>query len=333
MSEPSTDRWTLSARRFRQIAIVTTAGLCLLVVAGGVVRLTGSGLGCDDWPNCNDESFVDVSSGHTAIEQVNRLLSGVIGIPTLAMAIGSFRVRPRRAGLVGASIAVLVTVLANGVVGGIAVRQDLHPALVQSHFLLAMASIAFGLVAIRRSALIDPIDRDADRDIDRDTDRVVDSMPRRAPLLGAGITAATALAIVTGTVVTGTGPHAGDEDVRRWGFDISTVARIHSTAVWMAVALALVLALQLRRRRGRAATAANRTMSAWMFVAIVQGGIGYLQYFTGVPEVLVAAHITGATALWVLTVWLAIDVGGAVRITTADVSKREHMASISAGVH
>ena len=90
------DRWTLSIGRFRQIALVTAVGLCLLVVAGGVVRLTGSGLGCDDWPNCNDQSFVDVSSGHTAIEQVNRLLSGLIGIPTLAMAIGSFRVRPAR---------------------------------------------------------------------------------------------------------------------------------------------------------------------------------------------------------------------------------------------
>ncbi len=122
------------------IAIVTAAGLCLLVVAGGVVRLTGSGLGCDDWPNCNAQSFVDVSSGHAAIEQVNRLISGFIGIPTLLMVIGSFRVRPRRSGLVGPSIGVLVTVLANAVVGGIAVRTDLHPALVQSHFLLAMAS-------------------------------------------------------------------------------------------------------------------------------------------------------------------------------------------------
>ncbi len=159
---------TMSLRRFRQIADPSTAaGLCLLVVAGGVVRLTGSGLGCDDWPNCNDQSFVDVSSGHTAIEQINRLLSGVIGIPTLAMAIGSFRVRPRRprrgpTGLVVPSLLVLVTVLANGVVGGIAVRADLHPALVQSHFLLAMASIAFALVAVRRSSP-EPGRRDARR--------------------------------------------------------------------------------------------------------------------------------------------------------------------------
>ena len=226
------DRWTLSAHRFRQLAIVTTAGLCLLVVAGGVVRLTGSGLGCDDWPNCNAESFVDVSSGHTAIEQVNRLLSGFIGIPTLAMAIGSFRVRPRRDGLVWPSLGVLFTVLANGVVGGLAVRSDLHPALVQSHFLLAMASIACALIAVRRSG--PPVERH--------------EPPVGPPLrlLTWLIAVLTAAALVTGTVVTGTGPHAGDEDVRRWGFEIATVARIHSLAVLMAIAAALAFAYVLR---------------------------------------------------------------------------------------
>jgi heme a synthase len=320
MSDSPTERWTLSARRFRQIAIVTTAGLCLLVVAGGVVRLTGSGLGCDDWPNCNDQSFVDVSSGHTAIEQLNRLLSGIIGVPTLAMAICSFRVRPRRAGLVGPALGVLVTVLANGVVGGLAVRQDLHPALVQSHFLLAMGSIAFGLIAISRSTTADC----------GGNERV----PPRVRVLVGAMAMATALAIITGTVVTGTGPHAGDQDVRRWGFDISTVAKTHSLAVWLAVALALVLALQLRREDHAASATLQRTFSAWMFVAVVQGGIGYLQYFTGVPEILVAAHITGATALWVLTVWLAVGVvTDAATKSGGDVAKREQLAGITAGLH
>jgi cytochrome c oxidase assembly protein subunit 15 len=81
------ERWTMTARRFRQVAMVTTVGVCVLIFAGGVVRLTGSGLGCDDWPNCNSERFVDVSSGHAAIEQINRLLSGLIGLPALAMAV------------------------------------------------------------------------------------------------------------------------------------------------------------------------------------------------------------------------------------------------------
>ena len=281
------ERFVLSPRRFRQIALVTAAGLCLLVVAGGVVRLTGSGLGCDDWPNCNAQSFVDVSSEHTAIEQINRLLSGFIGIPTLALAIGSFRVRPRRRGLVGPSLGVLATVLGNGVVGGIAVRTDLHPALVQSHFVLAMGSIAFALVAVRRAG---------------DT-----PAPSPAPVpirrMAWALGAMTGAALVTGTVVTGTGPHAGDEDVRRWGFAISTVARVHSTTVLATVAIALVLAWMLRGQVAQRDRFGS-LLSTWIFIAIVQGGIGYVQYFTGVPELLVGAHIAGATALWVATVVL-----------------------------
>ena len=116
----------------------------------------------------------------------------------------------------------------------------------------------------------------------------------------------TALAIVTGTVVTGTGPHAGDVDVRRWAFDISTVARVHSMFVLLAVAFGLGLALQLRTETRPVRDRSTKVLSSWMFIAVLQGGIGYLQYFTGVPEVLVGAHIAGATSLWAVTVWLVL---------------------------
>ncbi len=281
------DRLTMSLRRYRQIAIVTVAGLCLLVVAGGIVRLTGSGLGCDDWPNCNRESFVDVSSGHTAIEQVNRLLSGVIGVPVLLLVLGARRVRPQRSGLLGPAIAVLVSVLGNAVVGGIAVRGDLHPALVQSHFILAIVSITFAMIVVHRSGPV-PAQRAA--------------VSGAAGWLFVAVAALTALALATGTVVTGTGPHAGDEEARRWGFDISTVAMIHTAAVWSAVAAMLALLIVLHRHRNYSAHASR--LSAWIFVAAVQGGIGYVQYFNGVPELLVGAHLVGATALWVITVHL-----------------------------
>lgn len=277
-------------RRYRQVAIFTVAGLCLLVVAGGIVRLTGSGLGCDDWPACNDSSFVDVSSGHTAIEQVNRLLSGVIGVPTLILIVGAFRVWPRRRGLVAPALGVLATVFGNAIVGGLAVRGDLHPALVQSHFILAIASITFAMMLVHRSGP-DP----------------VGPPPESAGRGRAGrywaFAALTAAALATGTVVTGTGPHAGDEEARRWGFDISRVAQIHSVTVWFAVAAFLVLVVALRRDRAEFDRVSG-VLSTWMFIAIVQGGIGYVQYFNGVPEVLVAAHLAGATALWVVTVHL-----------------------------
>ncbi|MEP1125157.1 MAG: COX15/CtaA family protein [Ilumatobacter sp.] len=278
----------MTFKRYRQLAIVTTVGICVLVVAGGVVRLTGSGLGCDDWPNCNDERFIDVSTGHAAIEQFNRLLSGLIGLPTLLLAIVSFRAAPRGSGLRWPALGVLATVLANGVVGGIAVRGDLHPALVQSHFLLAMLSIAFGLIAIRASTGFA---------LDWSRWTVSDHRGR----LVSALVAATAAALVTGTVVTGAGPHAGEEDVRRFGFDIGTVARVHSVTVIVAVLTGVALAWLAARQRDHGF---QNLLSTWLFVALVQGAIGYTQYFTGVPELLVGAHIAGATLLWVSTVWL-----------------------------
>jgi cytochrome c oxidase assembly protein subunit 15 len=271
------------------LAIVTTVAVCALVVAGGVVRLTGSGLGCDDWPNCNSERFIDVSSGHAAIEQLNRLLSGLVAVPTLLLVVCAFRAAPRGSGLRWPALGVLASVLANGVVGGLAVLGDLHPSLVQSHFLLAMLSIAFGLVAVRAAS------------------------PRRIPwrrlatpdpilrLTGAAALS-TAGALVTGTVVTGSGPHAGEEDVRRYGFDIGTVARIHSVTVIVAVACGLGLAWLVVHRE----PSLRPPLSTWLFVAIVQGAVGYAQYFSGVPELLVGLHITGATALWVVTVRLTL---------------------------
>jgi len=282
-------RFTMSLRRYRRIAIITVAGVCFLTVAGAVVRLTGSGLGCDDWPNCNNERFIDVSTGHAAIEQANRLVSGLVGVPTLLMAIGAFRVRPLRRGLKVPSIVVLLSIFGNGVVGGMAVRGDLHPFLVQSHFLLAMVSILFGLVAIHRARP------------EQVTPRATIGVTSLVSLLFAGFGALMAASLVTGTVVTGAGPHAGDESARRYGFDISTVAEIHSVTVWIAVASFLALVVALRRDRDLFHRLSGR-VSTWMFIAVVQGGIGYVQYFNDIPATLVAAHVAGATALWVVTV-------------------------------
>ena len=279
----------MSLRRYRQIAILTVAGVCFLTIAGAVVRLTGSGLGCDDWPNCNNERFIDVSSGHAAIEQINRLVSGLVGIPTLLMAIGAFRVRPARRGLKVPSLVVLASILGNGVVGGLAVRGDLHPFLVQSHFLLAMVSIGFGLWAIHRAR--------PEEIVSRTVIGVTPLVTRLFLAFGALVAAS----LVTGTVVTGAGPHAGDETARRYGFDISTVAEIHSVTVWVAVAAFLALVVVLRTDL-ELFNRLSRNVSAWMFIAVVQGGIGYLQYFNDIPAALVAAHVAGATALWVVTV-------------------------------
>ena len=286
----------MSVPWFRRWTMLTIAGVCFLTVAGGVVRLTGSGLGCDDWPACNNERFLDVSSGHAAIEQINRLFSGLIAVPMILMVVGAFRLRSPRPGVRSASIGVLVAILANGVVGGFAVLGDLHPVLVQSHFVLAMVAIAFGLLAYRRAGHTPGV--------------TVDEVPQRVRTTFAAIGMMTAVAIVTGTVVTGTGPHAGDEDARRFGFDISTVAEVHSVSVLITAALALGLLVVLQRRTPSLVRRFGSSLGTWLFLVVLQGGIGYVQYFSGVPETLVAAHIAGATAVWVATVLLVLDAFG-----------------------
>ncbi len=184
--------------------------------------------------------------------------------------------------------------LANGVVGGLAVRGDLHPTLVQSHFLLAMVSIAFGMIAIHRSS----------------PRIIIGSTSPLTQRLAIGLSVLTAAALMTGTVVTGTGPHAGDEDVRRFGFDISAVARVHSATVLAALALALGLAVSLRSKspdRSRPGSPVPTVLSAWIFVGMLQAVVGYTQYFNGVPELLVGVHIALATGLWVITLWLVLS--------------------------
>jgi len=275
-------------RRYRLAAIVSTGGAVFLTIAGGVVRLTGSGLGCDDWPACNEERFIDVSSGHAAIEQINRLFSGFIGVPVLLLLVFSFMAKGRP-GLRWPAIGVFLTVVANAVVGGTAVRGDLHPALVQSHFLLAMASISFGMVAVARSG-----------------SRPVETSARRGltSLVALALTVLTAGALATGTVVTGTGPHAGDEEARRFGFDISAVAEVHSVTALLTIGVALFFAYQVGRVTP--SKVLSGAISSWLFVGLLQGAIGYAQYFSGVPEMLVGIHIALATFLWVLTMRLLL---------------------------
>jgi heme a synthase len=260
-------------------------------VTGAAVRLTGSGLGCVDWPNCNDSNLVDVSSQHSAIEQINRLFTFVVGLAVVLAALGAWLRRPRRRDLLVLSMALVAGIPAQGIVGAIVVWTDLNPVAVQLHFVLSMVLVAIAVVLVIRS-------REPD-----DAKRVSAVVPRtrhRVRLLVVW----TAIAILAGTVVTGTGPHAGDEKARRFTFlSITWVTRIHSVIVWIAVLMALSLLWHLRRRpHDREVLDAPLTL--WICVAIAQGGVGYLQYANGVPASLVALHVALATSLWATSVWL-----------------------------
>lgn len=287
-------RWQLSPARYRAVCVFALVLVSVIVVSGAAVRLTGSGLGCDDWPNCNDERVIDVSSTHAAIEQVNRLFTGLVSAGVILAVLGSLRRSPRRRDLTWLSVGLVGGVLAQIVLGGITVLVDLHPAAVQSHLLVSMVLVANAVVLVRRAG-------EPDGQLGKHTRRcTVSAVTRRLLFLLAG---ATLLAIALGTVVTGAGPHAGDERARRFDIDIGTAARLHSMAVWVAVAVAAVLIWKLARAHEDRAQLEG-PVTAWVFLALLQGGIGYLQYFTGVPAALVGAHVAGATALWGVTVWM-----------------------------
>lgn len=282
-------RWQISPARYRSVCVAALALLCIIVVSGAAVRLTGSGLGCNDWPRCNDSNLIDVSSKHSAIEQINRLFTGLVSIGVVLAVLGSLVRVPGRRDLTWWSLGLVAGVIGQIVLGGITVLVDLHPAAVQSHFLVSMVLVANGVVLVVRSAQHDGPRR-----------TVVSVSIRRHVWVVAAFTFG---AIALGTVVTGSGPHAGDEKARRFGLGVSTATQLHSVAIWSTVFVMTLLVMRLRHR------SADRRMldgplTAWVGVAVAQGAIGYIQYFSGVPAVLVAVHVAGATALWAVTVWL-----------------------------
>ena len=272
--------------------------LSIIVVSGGVVRLTGSGLGCDDWPNCNADKLVDVSGEHAAIEQINRLFTFAVSIGVGLAAVAAWYRRPRRRDLRALSLVMLIGVPAQGIVGAIVVWTDVNPFAVQMHLILSLVLIWVAVVLIVRSRQADNGERVA---------AVVPRVRRRVRLLAVW----TWVALLAGSVVTATGPHAGDEEARRFfgtatdisGTALVWVTRAHATIVWVTAAIALWLLWTLRRL-AHDRQVLDAALTAWLITALVQGAVGYVQYAAGLPAVLVAVHLGGATVLTACTAWL-----------------------------
>lgn len=287
------DLVVVSARRYRQISIVALASLATIIVTGAAVRLTGSGLGCDDWPNCSSERLIDVSSKHAAIEQVNRLFTGIVAVAVIAAVLGALLRPPRRRDLVTLAWILVAGVVGNAVLGGISVLVDLHPLAVQGHLLLSMVLIVAGTALVRRSSEPDGVERVAV--VSRATSRLV-----------ALHFVLTCVAVFTGTLVTGSGPHAGDENAARFDFDIPTVARLHGVSVLTTIAVTLLIIWRIRSVRGEWA-ALSGAVTSWMFVGVLQAVIGYVQYLNDVPALLVGVHVAGATAVMIVSTVLLLD--------------------------
>lgn len=288
------ERFTISARRYRTVVAVALGLLSAIVVTGAAVRLTGSGLGCETWPNCSEGQFLEFSSPNQSIEQVNRMITGLVSISVIAAVLGSLRRRPYRRDLVWWSLSLVAGVLAQIVLGGITVLVDLHPLAVAGHFVLSMVLVACATVLLWRSGQPEGTRRV----------RVASS---ELWLSRAAFLAACAL-MLTGPVVTGSGPHAGDERAERFGFFIPDVVRVHSINMWIFLAITVVLLARLAR--GRAPADVMVRGRALLIVIAAQGVIGFTQYGLGVPEWLVLAHIAGATAIMCAVVWFHLGLSG-----------------------
>ena len=273
----------ISTRTFRLVTGVALGSLCVIIFTGALVRLTGSGLGCVDWPKCNESKFIDVSSGHTFIEQANRLFTGFVSASVILAVLTAHRARPKRRDLITLAWLLVAGVLVQVVIGGIVVLTGLNPYANMAHFLASMVLIAVALLLYRRAGVARPVQWF--RTFPADLVNVV----RVLVLFGV-------VAVVTGTVVTATGPHAGGEDAVRFGFELSNVARIHGLSVVTTVAILVYLLWRLRKSPD--ATDQRDSLVMLGYVSVAQGIVGYSQYLTGVPVFLVGVHIIGATAFF-----------------------------------
>jgi cytochrome c oxidase assembly protein subunit 15 len=283
------DRFRLSPRAYQRVTSAALVALAFIVVTGAAVRLTASGLGCPNWPTCDRGRIVAPLEYHAMVEFVNRTVTGLVSIAVILAVLGSLVRRPRRTDLTWLSLGLVAGVVGQIVLGGLVVLFHLYPPLVMGHFVVSMLLLLDATVLHHRAGLPDDGVRRA----------VVGA---EHLVLGRVLVASAAMAILLGTVVTGSGPHAGSHDgelVERLPFDISDVARIHSLSVLLVVGVTAFLVRSLRL--ASAPPALLRRCEVLLGVLLAQAAVGYAQYFTGVPAILVAVHVLGAVAVWVAT--------------------------------
>ncbi|MEU6095643.1 COX15/CtaA family protein [Streptomyces sp. NPDC047079] len=279
-------RWTPKPGTVRRAALAALVMSVVIVVTGGAVRLTGSGLGCPTWPQCTDDSLTTTSAMgvHGAIEFGNRMLTYVL-CAAVGWAIVAARSRkPWRRDLTRLGWAQFWIVMSNAVLGGIVVLVGLNPYTVAAHFLLSTALITVAAVMWQRT-------------------REGEGEPR--PLVGKAVqqlvwflVVAAVLLIAVGTVVTGAGPHAGDSrEVARIDVDWESVAKLHAVLAWIVVTLTFALWFVLKAVDAPKGPL-HRARDLFL-ILLGQGVIGYVQYFTHLPELLVGLHMFGSCLVWI----------------------------------
>jgi len=275
----------ISPATYRAITGAALVALVAIVVSGAAVRLTGSGMGCPTWPTCEDGSLVPrgATGANGWIEFLNRTFTGLVSIAVALAVLGARRRVPYRRELVVWAWGLVAGVFAQALLGGLVVALHVTPVAVAGHYLLSAVLVANAVILHHKAG--EPEGH------------------RRAlatPAVQRGARAVVGLAglvLVSGTLVTGSGPHSGDEAADRLPFAVVTVARVHSAAVWLFLALVVVVLRRATRGDADPSTVGRGRLLAGAIVA--QGALGYAQYAAGVPEAMVAAHVLGSVLVWV----------------------------------
>ncbi len=279
-------RFPVSSTLLRRLAFANIVANVAIVVTGGAVRLTASGLGCPTWPRCTDESYTTTPEMgvHGVIEFGNRLLTFAVGIIALAVLLAVLLHRPHRRGLLPLAAGVLLGIPAQAVIGGVTVLTNLNPWVVGLHFLASMVVISAAYALWRRTGEPDgPV-------------RPVVPGPLRT--LAVITTVVSASVLVVGTWVTGSGPHAGDGGAARNGLDPQQISQVHADGVFLLIGLSVALVFAFR---AVGAERAYRAALVLVAVELGQGVIGFVQYFTDLPALLVGAHMLGSCLVLLAT--------------------------------
>jgi len=286
------DGRVVTLRLLRRLALASVVANVGIVVTGGAVRLTGSGLGCPTWPRCTDASYVATSEMgvHGAIEFGNRLLTFAVGLIAVAGLVAALLHRPdgsRRRSVTWLAALVFLGIPAQAAVGGMTVLTDLNPWVVGGHFLVSMGVIAAAYAFWRRTGEGDgPVSA---------------TVPAPLRTLAWVVVAVTGAVLVVGTFVTGSGPHSGDAGAKRNGLDPEAISQVHADLVFLLLGLSVALWFALR---AVAATPAMRAAAILVGVELAQGVVGFTQYFLHLPALAVALHMLGACLVWLATLSL-----------------------------
>lgn len=263
--------------------------LFLTIVSGAAVRLTGSGLGCPDWPNCTNTHVVAPLQFHAWVEFGNRLINAAVSIASVGAFFAALLRVPRRRDLTALAGALLIGLFAEVVMGAVVVYTKLAPTAVSVHFLLGLVFLGVTVLLHYRASL-------HDEDVRREP---VPMVGRRVIALARLQLLALVVVVALGTVVTSTGPHGGSPHVHRFHFSLHSVAQLHGTSVETFLALTLLMLWTLVRTG--APVPVTRRAQIMLASLIAQAAIGYTQYLNGDPVALVAVHVAGASVVVITT--------------------------------